>query len=97
MKKKILIIFMCGLVSACSTMKPFVDARREAGTDITVGQSTPDYIAICYNRFNKNEEEMQKMADAECAKIGSKAVLDASRSYTCTLVSPRTNYYRCVK
>lgn len=93
MKKSILFLLF---LSACTQLNPFVDARREAGQVLTVGQSTPDRIAICYNPLWADMDEVQKLADEACAQTQRKAQPDGEKYFTCTLVSPVTTFYKCI-
>ena len=55
-----MLLFISGCVQV-----PFVDARREAGSPYTVGESKPDRVAICYNPYSTNADEIMKMAQEE--------------------------------
>ena len=97
MKKLImLVVLSCG-VAACSPIKPFVDARREAGQAGMVGQSTPDHVAVCYNKYMTTKEEIEALAEKECQKIGRHAVYDTTVRFSCCFITPTTAFYYCRK
>lgn len=89
-------------VSACSLFEPFIDRRRNAGaTDMRflyVGASKPDAPAVCYNGLWTNEEEIQKLADAECLKhqTGTHAVKQDTSHFSCKILLPSHAYFKCV-
>ncbi len=80
----ILVLF----ISACT---PFVDARREAGKIMTVGQSSPQYLAICYSPF-VDFNRVQILADQVCSK---KAKFAEKKYFNCTLFNPNTAFFDC--
>ncbi len=59
-------------LSACTQFKPFVDARREAGQEAAVGQSTPDRVAVCYNPLFSDMPDVEKLAQSACAQTKRK-------------------------
>ena len=91
------------LTAACSVFEPFIDRRRNAGeSDITklyVGRSTKDEPAVCANYLWTKPEEVQALADAECAKFhpGTKAVQTKETHFTCKLFLPTHTYFKCEK
>ncbi len=91
-------IFTLGIIllgaPAC-TQAPFIDMRREAGQPGTVGESTPDRVAICYNSFSTNETEIIDMARAECDKTGREPRYDGHKYWSCRVFLPHRVYYRC--
>ena len=89
----ILILFL----TACAQVRPFIDSRREAGQVKTVGQSTPDRIAVCYNPLWDSDEEIQKLAVEACAQKGKRAVKSDTKYFNCRLFSPNTAFYDCRK
>ena len=95
MKKSILglVLFLCG----CGQFAPFVDAHREAGQVELVGQSTPDKVAVCYNPFWSDENEVKALADQECAKTKRHAVYEDTYWFSCRLLNPSTAFYNCKK
>ncbi|MGD9638789.1 MAG: hypothetical protein AB7U85_06990 [Alphaproteobacteria bacterium] len=95
MIKTTAISFLFLIISSC-TFKPFVDARREAGSEDIVGISTPDYPAVCYNSHYTTPKEVYEMADKECAKTGRKAEFFMQTKFTCKLFIPNHAIYRCV-
>lgn len=86
--------FVTGL-TACSSLDPFVDARREAGQIASVGSSTNDYPVICYGV--DMPEKIEWLAQNECAKTNRRAVFVAKESFSCSLLKPRKAIYRCEK
>ena len=87
------LLFFC--LSACSQFEPFEDMRREAGQIPTVGQSSNDYPAICYNPIWHNETQIQKLAEEACAQTNRTAVLQEEKSFSCRLFTPTTVIYKC--
>lgn len=83
-------------LAACAP-EPFVDMRREAGTLTTVGSSTFDRPAVCYNTANATREEVQALADAVCAETGRVAVYESTDLLRCTALQPHRSLFRCVK
>jgi len=75
---------------------PYVDSRREAGQTTPVGASTPDRVAICYSDYGATPDDLQKMAESECAKTGRRAQYEGRVRMTCTLLTPSIAYYNCV-
>ena len=82
-------------LSACSSLDPFVDARREAGQIAQVGTSTNDHPVICYG-LNK-PEKIEWLAQNECAKTNRKAVFLHRENFSCSLFKPRKAIYQCVE
>lgn len=74
---------------------PFIDSRREAGKIGNVGQSRPNRIAICYNGFFTEPEELQKIADEACAATNHKAVRSADAYFNCAFFLPSTAFFDC--
>ncbi len=97
MKQKLFLITALLLLCSCGSVKPFVDSRREAGQRDTVGQSTTDVIAVCYNKFISDKSQTYDLAEAECQKSRRHAVYERYSSFTCSLIAPNTAFYRCVK
>ena len=93
----VLVSLLCG----CAQFKPFVDRRREAGgfSDgaLSVGKSTPENPAICYNVLYTPYSEVQTLADEECKKhkTGNKAVPVKQTVFTCRLLVPNHYYFKC--
>ena len=85
------LVFIAGCGSS-----PYIDARREAGQKEPVGASTPNMVAICYANSGASPDDLQKLADSECAKTGRVARLDHEERWTCTLLTPRRIFYGCV-
>ena len=83
-----------GVVGCVQT--PFVDSRREAGYAGTVGESTPDRVAICYNSFSTNANEIIRMAQEECAKTNREAAYDGHKYWSCRVFLPHRVYFRCL-
>ena len=93
--KTVSAILLAGLVCACSQFEPFEDMRREAGQIPTIGSSSNDHPAICYNPIWHNEESVQALADAACARTKRKAVLQEKNYFSCRFVNPTTAVYEC--
>lgn len=94
--KKIVIVTSVLFLSACAQFEPFVDARREAGQVLTVGQSTPNRVAICYNPLWSDEKEIEKLAVDACAQTKRKPQFNTKKYFTCTLASQFTVFYKCI-
>ena len=77
------------------TQEPFIDSRREAGSPYTVGESKPDRIAICYNPYSTNANEIIKMAQEACQKTNREAAYDGHNYWSCRVFWPHRVYYRC--
>lgn len=92
MKKTL--FFSLLLLGGC-IQEPFVDSRREAGLSYTVGESTPDRVAICYNPYSTNANEIIKMAQLICRKTNREAAYDGHKYWSCRLFLPHRVYYRC--
>lgn len=92
MKKAVFLIllFVAGCVQA-----PFVDARREAGSPYTVGESAPDRVAICYNPYSTNADEIMRMAQEACKKTNREPAYDGHKYWSCRVFLPHRVYYRC--
>lgn len=83
---------------ACSSAplpEPFIDMRREAGQLYTVGSSTLDRPAVCYNTMNATADEVQALADAVCAETGRVAVYESSDVAHCTVLQPHRSFFTC--
>ncbi len=83
------------VLAGCGTA-PYVDSRREAGQKEPVGASTPNMVAICYSKSGADRNDLQKLANSECAKTSRVARLDHEERWTCTLLTPRRIFYSCV-
>lgn len=93
--KKAAVILLASLITACSQFEPFEDMRREAGQIPTVGQSSNNRPAICYNPLWHNEEDVQELAEQACARTKRKAVFEEKHHFSCKLVNPTTAFYTC--
>ena len=93
--KKVSFILLSLFVAACSQFEPFEDMRREAGQIPTVGQSSNDRPAICYNPLWHDGNDTQKLADDACARTNRKAVFQEDIAFSCRLVNPSTAFYTC--
>lgn len=94
MFKTSFVIFL--LLTGCS-LSPFIDYRREVGSDEPVGISTSDYPAICYNSRYTTPDVIIEMADKECAKTNRKAVFYRQTKFTCKMFMPHHAIYQCVQ
>ena len=90
--KKTFLLIGILLLEGCA---PFVDSRREAGFSHTVGESTLDRVAICYNPYSTNANEIIKMAQEECEKTDREAAYDGHKYWSCRVFLPHRVYYRC--
>ncbi len=79
----------------CTVFDPFVDARREAGQAASVGSSSKDRPVICYGFAEP--EEIDALAQNECAKTNRVAVFDYKEDFKCALFAPQKAVYRCEK
>ena len=91
--KKLLLIALF-LLSGCF-QKPFIDARRQAGSPRTFGESTPNRIAVCYNPLSTNANEIIKLAQEACGKTNREAAYDGHKYWSCRVFWPHRVYYRC--
>lgn len=91
--KKAFFLFLL-IVGGC-VQTPFVDSRREAGSPYTVGESKPDRIAICYNPYSTNANEIIKLAQEACQQTNREAAYDGHKYWSCRLFLPHRVYYRC--
>ncbi len=91
--KRLLTLFL--LITVLAACAPFVDARHEGGSPQTVGESRPDRVAICYNGFATNENEIIRMAREECAKTNREPAYDGHKYWSCRVFLPHRVYYRC--
>lgn len=94
MKKFVVLFFL--LLPACAQFEPFVDARREAGQVMTIGQSTSDRIAVCYNPLWSDMNKVEKLAKEGCAQTKRKARFEDKNYFNCSLFSPATAFYECI-
>ena len=69
--------------------------RREAGQIQSVGQSTNDKPAICYNPIWHDENQAQSLANEACARTNRKAVYVDQKAFSCRLFTPTTVFYQC--
>ncbi|MBQ3695686.1 MAG: hypothetical protein II938_01785 [Alphaproteobacteria bacterium] len=93
--KKFALILSVFLLAACSQFAPFEDMRREAGQIPTVGQSSNNRPAICYNPLWHDQEQLQVLADQACARTGRKAIFQDSNAFACRLINPSVAIYTC--
>lgn len=91
-KRAFVLSFLC--LGGCA-QTPFVDSRREAGYAGTVGESTPDRVAICYNTYSTNANEIFKMAQEVCAQTNREPAYDGQKKWSCRVFLPHRVYYRC--
>ena len=83
------------LISGC-TSEPFIDGRREAGSTRTLGPSTPNRVAICYNSRTTTPEAVKQLAESECAKTDRLPLYDGENIMDCSVINPTRVYFRCV-
>lgn len=81
-------------LAACAP-EPFIDMRREAGQLYTVGSSSFEAPAICYNTAGTTREQVQALADAVCAETGRVAVYERTDLLHCTVLQPHRALFRC--
>lgn len=74
---------------------PWVDSRREAGTQTTRGESRPDRPVICYDPDVTSAARLQAMAEQECAKTKRHARFLGVTRWQCTMATPDRAYYSC--
>lgn len=96
MKKSVILTAVCLLLAACTTQAPFVDARREAGKNYTVGESTPDVVAVCFNKYSTHSSEIIRMAQEECRKTNREAKYKGMKRWSCRVLLPHRVYFACV-
>ena len=91
---KRVLFFLLVFLNGCA-QTPFVDARREAGSSHTVGESTPNRIAICYNPYSTNANEITKLAQEACQATNREAAYDGHNYWSCRVFWPHRIYFRC--
>lgn len=96
MRKLFNILFLYVFIVGITGCAAYVDSRREAGYQGTIGSSSPSRIVICYNGYITEEDELEAMANTECSKIKAKAELDRTEFATCSLFAPSKVIYNCV-
>ncbi len=82
--------------TACSG-PAFVDSRREAGSEETVGASTKHRPVVCYSVRKTSPEQVLAMAAAVCESAGEVPLYRASDWLDCTLMQPRRAIFECVE
>lgn len=82
-------------LSGCA-VDPFVDGRREAGSNRTVGRSTANTVAICYNSRSTTPVAVMQMAESECAKTDRVPRFDREDVLACSISNPTRAYFKCV-
>ncbi|MBE6446144.1 MAG: hypothetical protein E7021_01900 [Alphaproteobacteria bacterium] len=93
--KKIFFVLIFLVLSGCAQLRPFEDMRREAGQKETVGISTQDMPAICYNPLWSDEKDVQKLAELACQKTKRQARFDSKKHFSCSLMLPSVAFYKC--
>ena len=102
-QKLIFMSIIAFFVAGCSILNPYVDRRRNPGVQdvarLYSGPSTPEKPVICYNPIYSSQEDLQKMADAECQKhkTGARAEFVKKTRFDGKLLLPYHNHYKCVK
>ena len=89
------LVLLCLLVVGCAEFGAFEDRRREAGQIPTVGKSTNNRPAICYNPLWHSIEDLQPLADEACARTNRHAVYVESDHFMCRLSAPSVAFYQC--
>lgn len=82
-------------LAGCAQFAPFEDMRREAGQKKTVGISTQDMPAICYNPLWSDEKDVQEPAESACQKTKRQARFDSKKHFSCSLMLPSVAFYKC--
>lgn len=93
--KKLFLILSVLCLSACSQFEPFEDMRREAGQIATIGQSSDNRPAICYNPIWHNDDQIKALATNACARTKRTPVFQETKAFSCRLVNPTTAFYTC--
>jgi hypothetical protein len=93
--RKLFFALMFLVLSGCAQLRPFEDMRREAGQEKTVGMSTPDAPAICYNPIWSDEKAVKELANQACQRTKRQAELDYKKHFSCSLMLPSTAFYKC--
>ena len=89
-----LLLVLTATLGGCAG-QAYVDVRREAGTQINVGPSNADVVAICHAGVNAPPEAV-KLAESECAKTGRVPRYEQRTRFTCALRTPTRSYFRCM-
>jgi len=82
-------------LSGCA-IDPFIDGRREAGSSRSVGRSTANTVAICYNSRSTTPAAVMQMAESECAKTDRVPRFDREDVLSCSISNPTRAYFKCV-
>ena len=94
--KKVLILPWLFFIASC-TQAPFVDMRREAGKPYTIGESTSDVVAVCFNKYSTHSSEIIRMAQEECKKTGREAKFKDINRWSCRVLLPHRVYFECAE
>ena len=89
-----LLLVLTATLGGCAG-QAYVDVRREAGTQINVGPSNADVVAICHAGVNAPPEAVQ-LVESECAKTGRVPRYQQRIRFTCALRTPTRSYFRCM-
>ncbi|NKB42905.1 MAG: hypothetical protein GKS03_01380 [Alphaproteobacteria bacterium] len=87
--------FALSTLTGCAS-EPFVDGRREAGSDRSVGRSGLNRVAICYNSRSTTPEAVRQLAESECTKTDRVPLYDGEDILSCSIASPTRVFFRCV-
>lgn len=93
--KKLFCFLSLLCLCACSQFEPFEDMRREAGQIPTVGQSSNDFPAICYNPMWHNDDQIKGLAEQACARTKRRPVFQETKTFSCRLANPSVAIYKC--
>lgn len=89
-------LLLLALLAGCG--HPFVDSRREAGSQTMVGASRPDRPVICYAPSVTTPADVRAMAAEVCASSDRvpRLVQDGGGG-GCRLMQPRRAVFECVE
>jgi len=93
----VVLLAALSLMASCASVPgsaPWVDSRRDGGTDQRVGTSTLDYPAICF-ADSSQMAAVTALAKAECARTDRVAVWDRTDEWQCRIVTPQRAVYHC--
>ncbi len=89
------------LVGGCNTADPtgpYVYRWDEFNRELpTFNKPQPEWepVSICYNGLGTTDLDVQRMAEAECAKFGRAAEPIDNRFGRCPLLAPNEAVFRC--
>jgi hypothetical protein len=90
---------MLAVLATCSGLEPHAFRYDEFNRDLpTFNKPLPagTPVVICYNGLATSQEQVQALAERECAQQGRTAVSDSRGFGRCPLFTPRQAEFACV-